>query len=241
MFVLLAGFGLLAWITLLVPLIAMGVFLQIGKEKDSPSGWAIALLFVVLVVLGFWSIPADASFAAIANSIFSWGTVKTVLYYILLGLGYFFVEWLFVTRKESRKIAQSWRDFEEKRFKHDYRKENEFFALTAKEYVGFAKKPFLSILEVGYVKPPPVELREGEIFPPLTADTSTGGADLDVNLNKKSLLYWGTSWVIYWPIYAVLLIVGDLLKELMRAFIDLVHAKLAAITKGIFANALASK
>lgn len=68
--------------------------------------------------------------------------------------------------------------------------------------------------------------------------TATTPATYEPIINKTSLTYWMTSWVVYWPFYLINLIVGDLLKEVARWVVDKMHGRLSAYVKNAFAAAM---
>lgn len=61
---------------------------------------------------------------------------------------------------------------------------------------------------------------------------------LEPVIDKPSLAYWMSSWVVYWPFYLVSLVLSDLFRELARWVVDRMHGNLTKITKKMFADAV---
>lgn len=222
--------------------IAVGVFFlcmvfacTADRRNIESSKWWVFIIGVAVLTYWQWGHVSLSYFLGAEL----W---KAVGIYAGIGLAYSFVEFLFQVRREARYWADAWQQFKIR----DAREQQS--QAEAERNPGYSdvdqrsgRRPEPSrtpeppeTLEQRFIKHVNayrernrlvfIKLEEGAIVP---------------NINKRELIESIGCWTLFWPAYAVSLVLGDLLTEIGRRFADVFVALSRGLIRRTFSKTFA--
>lgn len=206
-------------------LMAIGVTLD-RRGREEPK-WYIFGIGLVIVVAWFWS---DFTFLGLWDTVRTWTFWEPVAAYLGAGLVYSILEFVLDVRRSARKYKALWNnnltrhidvkqlDADGKPMSQETRNGKQWVvkSLSTREVLGDAGDPsnaqVAKALVESFVSHSSGHQSNG--FVQLKVD-STGLAPEPV-INKVELAQHVGAWTFFWPVYAVSLVLGDLLTEVFN-------------------------
>jgi hypothetical protein len=209
------GFFLSVWaaIGLGVLLLALVVACTLDRRDISAPKWWVLVLG--LIVFGIWT-WGDLGWAMFTTAAF-W---KPVGLYLAAGVAYSFFEFFFQVRKESRSWKAQWEHF----------KANE---APRRGAGGPAEKEERTLEEVFFDD----RRRDKKLHSSALVQMTLGNDKKPVPVIDRVALTKGvTVWILFWPAYAISLVLGDVLAEFFERFADLLVKLSTGMVRRMFAN-----
>lgn len=198
------GCTLSVWAAIAIGVFFLAFVLSCTADRHGQAGakWGVLALAIVVFVLWQW-VAGDMSWAVLLSASF-W---RNLGFYLAIGLGYSLVEFFFEVRRDSRQWGKDWETFKANEAIREGRPDR------GSQGVGLHQnKPENQTLEQRFVsnrrnteRLVNVTLNEGRIEPVI---------------NRKVLAENISCWTLFWPAYAVSLVLGDLLEEIFRKAAD---------------------
>lgn len=198
------GFTLSVWAAIAIGVFFLAFVLSCTADRHGQAGakWGVLALALVVFILWQW-VAGDMSWAVLLSAPF-W---KNLGLYLAIGLGYSLVEFFFEVRRDSRQWGKDWEAFKANEAIREGRPERVAPGVALQQ-----NKAEQQTLEQRFVSNRRntewlvnVTLKEGRIEPVI---------------NRKALAENISCWTLFWPAYAVSLILGDLLEEIFRKAAD---------------------
>lgn len=209
------GFALSVWaaIGLGVLLLALVVACTLDRRDIAAPKWWVLVLG--LVVFGIWT-WGDLRWSMFASAAF-W---KPVGLYLAAGVFYSFFEFFFQVRKESRTWKDRWEYFKT----HESKR---------REQAGPAASEKRSLEEAFFDD----NARNGKLHQSALVRMTVDENKKPVPVIDRTALTKGvTVWILFWPAYAISLVLGDVLAEFFERFADLLVKLSSGMVRRMFAN-----
>lgn len=209
------GFALSVWaaIGLGVLLLALVVACTLDRRDIAAPKWWVLVLG--LIVFGVWT-WGDLGWATFTSATF-W---KPVGLYLAAGVVYSFFEFFFQVRKESRTWKAQWEHF----------KANE---LSRRGTGAPAEKEQQTLEEAFFDDRRRDNKLHSSALVQMTLDKDKKPVPV---IDRVALTKGVTVWILFWPAYAISLVLGDVLAEFFERFADLLVKLSTGMVRRMFAN-----
>lgn len=209
------GFVLSVWaaVGLGVLLFALVVACTFDRnDYPAPKWW---VLVIGLIAFGIWT-WGDLGWSTFTSTSF-WGPVGI---YLAIGVGYCFIEFFFQVKKESRLWKRNWEHFYQKETHRrgalptqtsDHPTLEETFFSSHRRSEKLHDSALVRMTLNSHKKPVPT---------------------IDRSALTKSI----TVWILFWPAYAISLVLGDMLAQFFRRFADVLASLSTGLVRRMFAN-----
>lgn len=209
-----------------VPFIALCIFLSLmaisigydRQERNQPKWYVLGLAVLGFVLYGWTKLGWNL------NSVWTFISSSTVwqnaAIYLLIGLAYSVIEFVFEVRRAARYFAEKWS--QPVHVPSGFAKEIESIEARRAAYFVSCYAPDKSDAVIG------IKL------------DSTGTAPVPA-INKAALAEHIGAWTFLWPFYAMNLVFGNLFIELFRVFGDCIAKLFDKYVRRSFANVFANK
>lgn len=224
------GFTLSVWTA-----IAFGVFflVMVGActaDRHDREGFKWGTLFIGLVAVAIWQWD-QLSWGFFLSAAF-W---KAVGIYAGIGLAYSVIEFWFKIRREAREWGKAWQRFQDQHARSVVETSETSPTITNARM--FKPKPEEDVsLESRFLKEwSGRELSNGGRNRIVKIELDQAGKLVPI-VNRRELAESIGCWTLFWPGYAVSLVLGDLLTEVFRRLADL----LAVLSRGFVRRAFSN-
>jgi hypothetical protein len=183
--------------------IAMVVGCTFDRRQSEEGKWFVFGIGVVIAAIIGWLNGYQLSFDSFLSA---WRTILTYVgIYLAIGLGYSVIEFMLDVRRSARFWTEKWANFLRTGSSNYSSKSREQFATMSNE----EKANSFVASNSGQRRIITIGMNEA----------STSDKDLIIpKVDRKELAEGIGCWAIFWPFYAVSLIIGDLLMEVWRTF-----------------------
>lgn len=202
------GFTLSVWAAIAFGIFFLAMVLACTADRNHKEGPKWVFLLIGIAAVTFWQWDS-----------LSWGFFVSAAFwkpfgiYLLIGLAYSFAEFFFQLRREARDWSKRWKRFKDQPNRGQEQGNRNLEAIFVEE----AKKEYryeTALVQVGL----------------------DGKGNIAPTVNRKELAEAIGCWTLFWPAYAVSLVLGDFLTELCRGFANLVAMLSTGLVRRMFAK-----
>lgn len=190
--------------------IAMVIGCSLDRDFNESPKWWVFVVGILVFLLWKWD-DLHLSWNTVVNSTY-W---EYLGFYLLIGLGYSILEFLLAIRRSVRYWENTWTTFKSKWTKEGmlslapYEQEA-YLNLPENERQKFIVEKFiLKYSTMRYGKKNIITIKE-----------SDDGNRVEPTVNRSELAESVGVWTIFWPFYAVSLLIGNFLTEIFRIIAD---------------------
>lgn len=239
------------WAAVLIGILLIAMVVSCTYDRhgtESPKWWTFS---VVVVFFCAWHWRYREGWDSIQSVLLNRHMWTTVAIYLLIGLGYAVLEaWLDVP-KSARYWSEKWEVFKNvvqaervtknRQRKQEWDQNNDYWkrkivdktlGITGEEPATFVELPPLTEQEIVNMFILHTSDNWRIIIPAATANKS----GIEPKVNRKQLAESIGCWTIFWPFYAVSLIIGDLLNEFFHFLADMLVRLSSGYVRRTFAN-----
>ena len=167
--------------------------------------------------------------------------------YLAIGLGYSLIEFFLNVRRSAKNWAESWTSFKSnkstiKKFDKEAAQATDNIRRKRLAYQGDAsdlvkEEPITAagLMAATYVEQNTRNSRSGEIIS-IRLGTESDESPVVPYVRRFVLARHVSAWTIFWPFYAISLIIGDLLTQIFRIIADIIVYMSGRMVKRMFKN-----
>ena len=167
--------------------------------------------------------------------------------YLAIGLGYSLIEFFLNVRRSAKRWAESWTSFKTnesniEKFDKEAAQATDNIRRTRLAYQGdvsdlVKEEPITAagLMAATYVEQNTRNSRSGEIIS-IRLGTESDESPVVPYVRRFVLARHVSAWTIFWPFYAISLIIGDLLTQIFRIIADIIVYMSGRMVKRMFKN-----
>ena len=202
------GFTLSVWAAIGVGVLFIALVVACNFDRDNRSAPKWIVFTIGLIAFCAWQWD-NLSLDSLTNAALWAG----VAWYLVIGFVYSIVEFVFTVRRESRQVASEW----------DHFKKNHSVARDGRDNDGKTlEQKFVERSSYRSSRVIALQVEDGNLVP---------------SVQRSELAQAIGCWTLFWPGYAVSLVLGDLLTEIFRKVADVLAALSTGFVKRTFARA----
>lgn len=189
--------------------IAMVVGCTFDRRQSEEGKWIVFGIGVVVAAIIGWLNGYHFSFDSILST---WKTILTYVgIYLAIGLAYSIIEFMLDVRRSVRYWSERWASYmqSEGSTRYSSKSVEQFRNMARDEKANMFVATNVGqrrIITIGMNENPSADKNDKDLIVP--------------KVDRKELAEAIGCWAIFWPFYAVSLIIGDLLMEVWRTFAD---------------------
>lgn len=231
--------GVWASIIFAVFAIAMVVCCTFDRRSvESPKWWLLTVAIVSFVV---WTWDGSLTWGDRWNLIAAKVIWAYIGYYLLIGLGYSMLEFMLEVRRSARNWSANFAEFKiafTSRVESTSAMAQNVKRFTSENNVVDSEIPpspamFNQLLVEAFLKKHSFGYNSNSI---INIDASADKMGIEPKVNRMALAENIGVWVLFWPFYAISLIIGDLLTEIFRIIADVLASLSGRFVRVAFRN-----
>lgn len=237
------GFVLSVWAAIAFGIFVLAMIVSCTFDRYdniAPKWW---VLFLGMIAYVFFVGPAAFTWQMfLARDL--WVMVGG---YLAIGLGYSLIEFFLNVRRSAKRWAESWTSFKTnesniEKFDKEAAQATDNIRRKRLAYQGDAsdlvkEEPITAagLMAATYVEQNTRNSRSGEIIS-IRLGTESDESPVVPYVRRFVLARHVSAWTIFWPFYAISLIIGDLLTQIFRIIADIIVYMSGRMVKRMFKN-----
>lgn len=237
------GFVLSVWAAIAFGIFVLAMIVSCTFDRYdniAPKWW---VLFLGMIAYVFFVGPAAFTWQMfLARDL--WVMVGG---YLAIGLGYSLIEFFLNVRRSAKRWAESWTSCKTnesniEKFDKEAAQANDNIRRKRLAYQGDAsdlvkEEPITAagLMAATYVEQNTRNSRSGEIIS-IRLGTESDESPVVPYVRRFVLARHVSAWTIFWPFYAISLIIGDLLTQIFRIIADIIVYMSGRMVKRMFKN-----
>ena len=237
------GFVLSVWAAIAFGIFVLAMIVSCTFDRYdniAPKWW---VLFLGMIAYVFFVGPAAFTWQMfLARDL--WVMVGG---YLAIGLGYSLIEFFLNVRRSAKNWAESWTSFKSnkstiEKFDKEAAQATDNIRRKRLAYQGDAsdlvkEEPITAagLMAAKYVEQNTRNSRSGEIIS-IRLGTESDESPVVPYVRRFVLARHVSAWTIFWPFYAISLIIGDLLTQIFRIIADIIVYMSGRMVKRMFKN-----
>lgn len=219
------GFLELILLGVFVVFMIIGTALDRSETSDSFKWWTFLAGFVGL----FFLLPVGWTFAGIWESFKSLEFWQPLAIYLGIGLAYSILEFALAVRRAARRLGDKWQEFLNSK-QHISAGKDSTYERVRDVLTNAARQKDANELVTNFTQ------TAARSRSSLVMIEKVDGLKIEPRVNRVELAESISVWTLFWPFYAISLIIGDLLTEIFRTIADFLANASQRAVKAIFAD-----